>query len=95
MSKRCDAASPKQIFDTLCSIFCLPKVSSAGLSDFSLRTPKCQLSEFSFETETPSIARLVDLGVPEYRVKDILRGVLGQTFTIEEDNRRIYGRLVS
>lgn len=51
----------------------------------------------SLHTNSPeaAVTRLVDLGVPEYVVKDVLRGTLGQRLDINEGNiRRLEARLV-
>jgi len=51
----------------------------------------------TLHTNTPegAVTRLTDLGVPEYVVKDVLRGVLGQKLEITDHGvRRLQARLV-
>ena len=52
----------------------------------------------TLHTNSPegAVTRLTDLGVPEYIIKDVLRGVLGQKLEIvSETSRRLSARLVS
>ncbi len=52
----------------------------------------------TLHTNTPegAVTRLTDLGVPEYVVKDVLRGVLGQRLEIAEGGvRRLQAKLAA
>ena len=40
------------------------------------------------------MTRLVDLGVPEYIVRDVLRGVLGQELVAAEEGQHLASHLV-
>ncbi|WP_299749673.1 ATPase, T2SS/T4P/T4SS family [uncultured Tateyamaria sp.] len=40
-----------------------------------------------------AVTRLVDLRVPEYIVRDVLRGVLGQELVVENGGRRLVSKL--
>ncbi|WP_299749706.1 GspE/PulE family protein [uncultured Tateyamaria sp.] len=50
----------------------------------------------TLHTSSPegAVTRLVDLGVPEYIVRDVLRGVLGQELVVENGGRRLMSRLI-
>ncbi len=52
----------------------------------------------TLHTNTPegAVTRLTDLGVPEYVVKDVLRGVVGQRLEIMgDDSRKLQARLIN
>ncbi|MVO18470.1 GspE/PulE family protein [Parasedimentitalea huanghaiensis] len=51
----------------------------------------------TLHTNSPqgAVTRLVDLGVPEYIVRDVLRGVLGQTLEVSGRDRRLRSQFVS
>lgn len=45
----------------------------------------------TLHTNSPqgSVTRLIDLGVPDYIVKDVLRGVLGQRLEVSDSGRKL------
>ena len=52
------------------------------------------LSTLHVSTPDAAITRLVDLGVPEYIVRSVLLGVLGQTLEVGDEGRRLRAEYV-